>query len=63
MGGSFPFKPQAPQNDFWQIVFEYWKDFSQKSQPKCNEDISQFSIWHNYQLSKYPLFLASWYNK
>ena len=63
MGGSFPFIPQAPQNDFWQIVFEYWKDFSQKNRPKCNEDISQSSIWHNYQLSKYPLFLVSWYNK
>ena len=30
---------------------------------KCNEDISQSSIWHKYQLSKYPLFLVSWYNK
>ena len=56
MGGSFPFKQQAPQNDFWQIVFEYWKDFSQKNRPKCNEDISQSSICHNYQLSKYPPF-------
>ena len=63
MGGSFPFIPQTPQNDFWQIVFEYWKDFSQKNRPKCNEDISQSSIWHNYQLSKYSLLLVSWYNK
>ena len=51
------------KNNFWADVFESWQLLTKKLNISTEQEIAEYCIWNNYNISREKLYFSKWFKK